>query len=170
MEEIIGKNWIDNFLPEKSREQVRTIFTNIVQGSTESNSHYENSVLTRNNEERFLAWNGIRLEDSDGKVIGMLNSGNDITEHKKTEDELRASQRTLSSLMSNLSGMVYRRSNDNNWTMSFVSDGCFDLTGYLPSDFVKNKISYNQLVHSQDKKKVLDAIQKSLTESKSFKI
>jgi PAS domain S-box-containing protein len=170
MQEIVGKNWIDNFLPEKSREHVRMIFTNIVQDPTESNSHYENSVLTRKDGERFLTWNGIRLEDSDGKVIGILNSGNDITEHKKTEDELRASQRTLSSLMSNLSGMMYRRSNDNNWTMSFVSDGCFDLTGYLPSDFVKNKISYSQLVHSRDKKKILDAIQKSLTESKSFKI
>ncbi|HOP81110.1 MAG TPA: PAS domain S-box protein, partial [Armatimonadota bacterium] len=56
----------------------------------------------------------------------------DITERKKTEDALKESQRTLSTLMSNLPGMAYRCHPDTSWTMELVSDGCKELTGYLP--------------------------------------
>ncbi|NES03270.1 MAG: hypothetical protein F6K22_10670 [Okeania sp. SIO2F4] len=47
---------------------------------------------------------------------------------------LLESQRTLTTLMSNLPGMAYRCLNDSHWTMIFVSQGCYSLTGYLPQD------------------------------------
>lgn len=170
VEEVVGKNWIDNFVPENIREQVRTVFTSVIQGKREFYSYDEYSIFTRDGGERLIAWNNVQLKDSDGKIIGTLSSGNDIAQRKKTEDELRESQRALSTLMSNLSGMVYRRANDNNWTMVFVSEGCFNLTGYLPSDLLQNKISYIQLIHSQDKKRVLDVVHAALNESKSFQM
>ena len=57
---------------------------------------------------------------------------NDISKLKKAEDELRESQRKLVTLMGNLPGLAYRCKNDQDWTMIFMSKGCFELTGFYP--------------------------------------
>ena len=31
--------------------------------------------------------------------------------------------------------------------MEYVSDGCLELTGYRPSDFMDHTVSYNDLIH-----------------------
>jgi PAS domain S-box-containing protein len=87
----------------------------------------------------------------------------DITEHKRAEEALRESRRFLSSLMSNLPGMVYRCRNDKDWTMEFVSDGCFDITGYPASDLIGNlKVSFGNLVHRDDQEWLWNKCQRSL--------
>ena len=58
------------------------------------------------------------------------------TEHKRSEEAVRESQRALSALMTNLPGLAYRCRNDRDWTMEFVSEGAIELTGYKASDFI----------------------------------
>ena len=61
----------------------------------------------------------------------------DLTEQVATEQELQKTQRTLSTLVANLPGMVYRCRNDQDWTMEFVAHPtCQSLTGYSPNAFV----------------------------------
>ncbi len=79
-------------------------------------------------------------------------------------EKLKESERTLSTLMSNLPGMAYRRKNDANWTMEYVSDGAFDITGYKPDDLEYNKTkSYRDIIHTDDIERINDEIQKCLT-------
>src|SRR3982751_4277826 len=52
----------------------------------------------------------------------------------------------VTTLMSNLDGMVYRYRNEVDWTMEFVSEGCERLTGYSPADLLLNRhISYARM-------------------------
>jgi PAS domain S-box-containing protein len=95
----------------------------------------------------------------------------DLTEHRKNEEALIENQRTLETLISNLPGVAYKCQNDPQWTMEFVSEGCFQLTGYQVEDLIMNKkLSYNDLIHPDDRQMVWDTIQTSLKENKSFKI
>ena len=82
-----------------------------------------------------------------GKVIGAVVTFVDITERKKAERELRESERSKAVLLSNLPGMAYRCNYDRDWTMQFVSDGCFKLTGYHPESLLGNReVSFNSLI------------------------
>ena len=96
----------------------------------------------------------------------------DLSERIKAETALQETQRTLSTLMKNLPGVVYRCKNDKEWTMEFVSSGCRQLTGYSPEDFVLNrKISYGQdVLIPEDQERIWNEIQKANTERRSFQL
>lgn len=49
--------------------------------------------------------------------------------HKNLDVTTESNCETLSSLLNNLPGMVYRAVNDGRWTVTFVSDGCNNLLG-----------------------------------------
>ncbi|MCX7984562.1 MAG: PAS domain S-box protein [Bacteroidetes bacterium] len=72
----------------------------------------------------------------------------DITERKLAEEALYERERTLATLLSNIPGFAYRCANDKDWTMMFISDGCKDITGYEPEDFINNAtIAFNDIIH-----------------------
>jgi diguanylate cyclase (GGDEF)-like protein/PAS domain S-box-containing protein len=71
--------------------------------------------------------------------------------HPEVEAALEESQRALSTLLGNLPGMAYRCRNDREWSSEFVSDGCFGLTGYTAAEFTAQRVSYNDLIHPEDR-------------------
>ncbi|NLE30386.1 MAG: PAS domain-containing protein [Phycisphaerae bacterium] len=92
-------------------------------------------------------------------------------ERVKTAAILKETERKLLTLLSNLPGMAYRCRNDEHWTMEFVSDGCWELTGYKPEDIIGNKtISYQQLIHPDHRQEVNDKIQISINENAPFEL
>jgi diguanylate cyclase (GGDEF)-like protein/PAS domain S-box-containing protein len=77
----------------------------------------------------------------------------------------------LSHLLSNFDGLVYRCLIDSNWTMQFLSGGCMELTGYPPDDFIANaRISYEDLIHPDDRAHVRDMIYGALERNERFSI
>jgi len=88
-----------------------------------------------------------------------------------TVSKLQASHQSLVTLMSNLPGMAYRCRNDNNRTMTFVSEGCTALTGYKPSGLAgRGDSAYIRLVHEDDREVVLDSIQSAVMENRPFQL
>lgn len=74
----------------------------------------------------------------------------DISEQVQAEYSLRESERSKDMLLSSLPGMAYRCAFDRNWTMSYVSEGCFNLTGYNADSLIDNTdISYNDIIVEQ---------------------
>ncbi|MCX6282808.1 MAG: PAS domain-containing protein, partial [Bacteroidetes bacterium] len=72
-------------------------------------------------------------------------------------------------LLDNLPGIVYRCRNDRNWTMEFVSDGCFELTGYQVSDLLNNaKLSYNDIILPEDQDYVSKYVEEGIQGRKSY--
>jgi len=75
-----------------------------------------------------------------------------FTEIIELEKKLMESERSKDVLLSNLPGMAYRCNFDRDWTMQFVSEGCFDLTGYKAEDLLHNKkLSFNDLINPEFK-------------------
>ncbi|NQV01380.1 MAG: PAS domain-containing protein, partial [Bacteroidia bacterium] len=55
---------------------------------------------------------------------------------------------TMATMINNLPGFIYRCANDPNWTMIYISEGCHQITGYSPNDFIGNKtLAFNDIIH-----------------------
>ncbi|MDR2604353.1 MAG: response regulator [Desulfovibrio sp.] len=66
--------------------------------------------------------------------------------------ERRLLMRRTEALMSNLPGMVYRCLHDPpDYTFTFVSEGCYPLTGYAPEELLgNNAVKFFDMVHPED--------------------
>jgi diguanylate cyclase (GGDEF)-like protein/PAS domain S-box-containing protein len=94
----------------------------------------------------------------------------DITERVRAEEALRESERSHAMLLSNLPGMAYRCNYDRDWTMQFVSEGCFELTGYKPESLVQNaEISFNALIKPEYRELIWEKWTQALLHKQVFR-
>lgn len=108
--------------------------------TTRGAKHGKLFIFNPSGQSRHFATHRVVLLDGDGNVVGTLGVAIDITQQAARGTQLRESERLLSTLMHNLPLAVYQRLPDENWSMQFISDGCCDLTGYPPTDFVSNAV------------------------------
>lgn len=94
----------------------------------------------------------------------------EVRARKQVDEALQENRRHLMNLMSNLPGMVYRRQNDEEWSMEFVSEGCFNLTNCQADQLLSGipDYSYMGLMHPQDLKFVKKKIQFALKRKEPF--
>jgi len=107
------------------------------------------------------------IRNGRGEMVGVVLVFRDRTTEWQAEKELRERERAFSSLVSNLPGFAYRCANDKNWTMLFISDGCAEITGYKPEDFINNKLlAFNDIIHPDFQDEIWEKIQSAI-ETKS---
>ena len=91
----------------------------------------------------------------DGEIAGAVHVVTDITESKRAEREaarlikekLEIAE-TLSSLLNNVPGSVYRGLRD--WSLQFFGAEIEQMTGYSPEEFLRGKIDWRRIVHPDD--------------------
>ena len=110
--EIVGRNWFDSFVPQKDRERTRAGFVELIAGNIDPIEYFENLVLTKNKEERIISWHNTVLRDQMGNIVATLSSGEDITERKRVEEELRKTHEELSSFSRDLEKIVWQRTEE----------------------------------------------------------
>jgi len=98
-EEILGKKWIDNFIPERLQNKMNDILEKLRSNQIVSYEYFENPVLTQSGEERIISWYNTALKDEKGKFQGILSSGEDVTTKSKMERELQENYQKLQQIM-----------------------------------------------------------------------
>jgi PAS domain S-box-containing protein len=85
-EEVIGKEWIQIFVPKEIQQTIYDVWDNIVKNKL-IDHHFENYIVTKSGELRLINWNNtIITENNEFEMI--LSIGEDITDRKKAEQEL----------------------------------------------------------------------------------
>jgi PAS domain S-box-containing protein len=106
-----------------------------------------------------------------GAPLMIIGTGDDITERLLIEEKLKENQRINENLLTNIPGMAYRCKNDREWTMEYVSNGCFDLTGYYKDELQFNKlISYNSIIHPLDQVYVAVEVKHAIDHNRPFQL
>lgn len=88
-EEIVGKNWFDNFLEKQDIGKIKTVFNDMMDGKAELVRYHENYIITKSGEKKLIAWNNTVLFDDNGALVGTLSSGEDISDRKVAEEKLQ---------------------------------------------------------------------------------
>jgi len=107
-EEVVGRNWFDNFVPERVKDEIDAISKQLLAGKIELAEYHENPILTRQGNERLIAWHNTVLMDETGNIVGHLSSGEDITERKRVEEDVRRESAKLAAMISGMDeGVVF---------------------------------------------------------------
>ncbi len=134
--EIIGVNWIDKYIPETNREIVKREYNRFVNGEIELFENTEEPIIKKNGEKRIIAWHNRALRNQEGKIIGTLSSGEDITERKKKEEEIRLQ----SEIIENMSEGVYLiKLNDE--TIVYSNPAFEEMFGYNPGEMIGEDVA-----------------------------
>ncbi|MFO7446328.1 MAG: PAS domain S-box protein [Ignavibacteriaceae bacterium] len=99
-EEIIGKNWIELCFKEELHEELTDVLCQIMFSDNALYEYYESSVITKEGKERIIAFHNTAIYEEDGGVLGVLFSGEDITDRKMAEKELEDYRNHLEKLVS----------------------------------------------------------------------
>lgn len=90
--EVIGRNWLDVFVPEEEMLQVGEVLRMIAQDK-QVFTRIENTIVTKYGQKRKVRWTNTTLKDLAGEVIGVAALGDDMTERISLQEQLRQAQR-----------------------------------------------------------------------------
>ncbi|MGC8765706.1 MAG: PAS domain S-box protein [Brevinematia bacterium] len=143
-EEIIGKNWFDNFIPVEIRESLRTLFINGLKVGEKRLDYFENEVLTRAGEKRLIAWNNRLFYDEANNLKGYICTGEDITEKRSIEENLLL---TFFAVESAGDGIVWI---DETGKIEFINRAAAEIIGHKPLELLEKSFPSFLLIKNAD--------------------
>ncbi len=116
-----------------------------------------------------IHWCEVRMQMMSNYPFTVSATLSDITSHVRDENVRQADYRSLDAMVNRLPAIVYRARNNKNWSMEYVSDGCFELTGYPAGELVNHtQLSFASLIHPEDSTEVWESVQQALEEKSVF--
>lgn len=158
--ELIGRDWCRTCVPHTQRTELRRTYERILQGRAVEESHVEHRVITSSGEERLIAWNRALLPGGGGRTQGILMSGTDVTEWRRSEQALKTSERRLSLALEG-AGLGLWDWNIQTGLIVYNRQWA-EMLGYAPGNLRGHVSDWEQMIHPDDKERVLVALSEHL--------
>lgn len=166
--ELLGRRFIELIHPDHQLAAERFYGRQFVR--QQPSTYYEFLALAKDGSEVWIGQN-VQVLLEEGKVIGFQAVARDITERKRVQVALSASEERFRSLVSNLPGAVYRCAYDSFWTMEFLSAPIKHLCGYPAEDFLTNTVrSYASVIYPDDRQMVERMVLDAVAQRRPFSI
>lgn len=178
-----GKLKVDkDLIDPEINKKVWAEITSALKNNVSFNVKYP--ILTKSGSEKWVLDRGKGVYDN-GKLIALEGVMIDITREILQEEKLLLAQQEIaaqnkiisereeaySTLLTNLQGMAYRCLNDKNSTVTFISDGCFPLTGYTAEEIKNaNQFFETQIVRKDYQVMNRSVIEKALKDQRPYEI
>ena len=145
--EILGRNVLDTIVPETEstgRSMVEMVKDILDHPGMDSLSINEN--ICKDGTRVWVSWNNHTLVNADGSKAGMLSIGQDITEQKKFEEELKKSEQRFRAFVENANDVVFALTAAGEF--SYVSPNWTEMFGYTLEETIGKP--FPPFVHPDD--------------------
>ena len=163
-EDIVGKSWFDNFLPESMRAEVKSVYDRMIAGDLEPIEYFENPVLTKDGEERIIAWHNTIIRDEQDNITGTLSSGEDITQRKQAEETLLESEERYRQSVENSPNPIF--SIDKEGIVQAWNRSCEQVFQYSSEEIIGQ--AYHKLLMNPEDLPTIEAMLAQVWQGESF--
>ncbi len=153
-DELVGRKWVDKFVSIERRAVFINTFQAIVKGERPVSEYLEEKILNVHGEEKTIAWHNVVVRDKNDRILGVLASGEDITEKRKTEQTL-AEKDSLYKFVTDHSGDVIWLV-DKDLKLNYISPSITKLRGFTPEEALNQNIE--SILTNDSLKIVLDLL------------
>jgi two-component system, cell cycle sensor histidine kinase and response regulator CckA len=91
LEDIVGQNWFDLFIPENQRNKMRQLHCQNTSGQIVC--EHVGDIMTKHGGRLLISWTNSRMMGAAGSVIGLTSLGIDITQRQQIEEQILQSQK-----------------------------------------------------------------------------
>ena len=154
IDQIIGKNWFDNFIPKGDINKLKKVFNDVLNNQSGLASHYESIIINSQGEERYISWNNTIIRDTDNNITGVLSSGEDITEIEISNKKLKESEKRYRELNNNLNAGVVVHNPDT--SIMYFNKMAEELLGLKYDELMGSYASSSQFVFVDKNNKIME--------------
>jgi PAS domain S-box-containing protein len=151
-EEVLQRDWFECFLPQDGARGLPQAYQeSLRQGELPSETFHD--IVTRQGQRRLMAWSTTLFRDAQGRICGVTSIGQDITQLKKTEQELVRAKEQYQSLLDSIEGTVW----ELEWPSGrfiYISPQVERMFGHPLAAWMGNPGFLTELVHPEDRPKV----------------
>ncbi|AZT89218.1 EAL domain-containing protein [Caldicellulosiruptor changbaiensis] len=184
-EEVIGKRWVDIFIPEHKREYIEKLFSEIAEKKVLNN--FENEIITKTGDVCWIIWNNVVVESPYLNEPLIISTGLDITPIKKNQRLLEESYEELEEtnqelvntleILNKQTELLKEEEERYKFIVENISDCIWEfdvaekriefygnLKDYFETDKINPKIDYYawlELYHPDDIKALMEKIQRA---------
>jgi PAS domain S-box-containing protein len=162
-EELLGRDWIETFVPAQIWGAVKDKFRDLIGGELPL---YETPIVTRSGVQRLIEWRNTVVRDETGGIAGSLSSGTDVTERTVAVEALRDTDERMRFALQN--------ANVGIWDVDFAT-GIVGWSGILESQFGLQPGTFGgtlqafvDLVHPDDREMVRTTMTQAIHSGSDF--
>ena len=105
LDEVKGMDWFETFLTPEIDRTIKPLFQKTV-GDIHISGNV-NPIIAKDGRTILVEWYNKTLKDKDGRTVGVLAIGQDITEREQAENNLRMAHEKLLTILDSIDSTVY---------------------------------------------------------------
>jgi PAS domain S-box-containing protein len=158
LEELRGRSWFETIVPRDRFPQVWEEFRRLLRGGLPKS--FENPILTRQGEERFIAWSNTEVARG-GRITGTLSFGIDITERRRALEQLRTSEEKFRKVFeASPDAINVNRLSDGMYVS--INEGFTAITGYTAADVAgRTSLALSLWVDPHDRERLVESLRRN---------
>jgi PAS domain S-box-containing protein len=118
---------------------------------------------------RWILSRGAALRDERGMAVRFAGSHTDITERKRTEEEIRGAREKFEALVNSIHGIVWE-ADARTFAMRFVSNQSEVMLGYPARLWLEDARFRSKILHPNDRVTTIEAGRQGIAEGKAYQL
>lgn len=135
--EIVGQRWLDQFVPERFRNETEAVLKAAVASSAEDSLHFQSPVLAKGGREITVYWHYRCVPNAQGRLV--ISTGVDITLRSQAEQNLEKVEARANAVLNSVIDAIINI--DARGTIQMFNPAAVKMFGYRADEVLGKNVS-----------------------------